>query len=240
MSKKNILLVEDDVELAELIQDYLSSEQYAVAWTDNGLDAVTQITQLQPDLVILDYMLPGLNGLQVCQQVSSRYHGAILMLTAKDDDMLEVASLNQGAIGFLSKPVRPHILLAHIKAHLRAADNTAHNEASDTSPNQTASSEKFHVQQLMLDGNAFRATLDQQDLSLTSAEFELLLLLAQNAGQALSRDVITQSLRGLEYDGLDRAIDMRISSLRRKLGDEEPPYQYIKTVRGKGYMLAQS
>ena len=230
MPSNRILLVEDDAELAELIHDYLSSEQFTIHWVDNGLDAVERILDEQPDLVILDYMLPGLNGLEVCKKVILGYSGPILMLTAKDDDMLEVASLNLGALGFLKKPVRPHILLAHIKAHLRVA--------AKRMARVTATSAPLIVQDLIVDQTALRATLAGVDLQLTSAEFELLLFLARNFGKPLSRDVISQSLRGLEYDGLDRTIDMRISSLRRKLGDEEPPYKYIKTVRGKGYLLA--
>ena len=232
MNAKRLLLVEDDVELAELIQDYLTSEQFIVTWTDNGLEAVERIVQEQPAIVILDYMLPGLNGLEVCKQVLPHFSGPILMLTAKDDDMLEIASLNHGALGFLKKPVRPHILLAHIKAHLRAAERQITSDDKVTAP--------LIVKDLMLDASALRATLAGVQLFLTSAEFELLFLLARHAGQPLSREAISQSLRGLEYDGLDRAIDMRISSLRRKLGDEDPPYHYIKTVRGKGYLLATS
>ena len=230
MPSNRILLVEDDAELAELIQDYLSSEQFSIDWVDNGLDAVERILGEQPDLVILDYMLPGLNGLEVCKQVIHCYSGPILMLTAKDDDMLEVASLNLGALGFLKKPVRPHILLAHIKAHLRMVEKRLERRTGGSAP--------LIVQDLSIDQTALRAKLAGIDLALTSAEFELLLLLARNVGKPLSRDLISQSLRGLEYDGLDRTIDMRISSLRRKLGDEEPPYRYIKTVRGKGYLLA--
>lgn len=230
MTAKRLLLVEDDDELAELIQDFLTSEQFIVSWTANGLDAVERIVQEQPDIVILDYMLPGLNGLEICKRVIPRYPGPILMLTAKDDDMLEIALLNHGALGFLKKPVRPHILLAHIKAHLRAAE-----KKPATDPDPTAA---LVVQDLILDISSLRATLAGTELILTSAEFELLSLLARNAGKPLSRDDISKSLRGLEYDGMDRAIDMRISSLRRKLGDEEPPYHYIKTVRGKGYLLA--
>jgi len=230
MTAQHLLLVEDDAELAELIQDYLASEQFTVSWSDNGTDAVERIVQEQPDIVILDYMLPGLNGLEVCKRVIPNYAGPILMLTAKDDDMLEITSLNHGALGFLRKPVRPHILLAHIKAHLRAAEKR---HTPDSSSNSS-----LVVQDLVLDVASLRATLAGVELPLTSAEFELLLLLAQSAGKALSRDEISQSLRGLEYDGLDRTIDMRISSLRRKLGDESPPYTYIKTVRSKGYLLA--
>lgn len=230
MDDKHILLVEDDAELAELIQDYLISEQFSISWVDNGNDAIVRIINEQPDLVILDYMLPGVNGLEVCKHVISQYTGPILMLTAKDDEMIEIASLNLGALGFLKKPVRPHILLAHIKAHLRSAAQHAAVRSEPSPP--------LLVQNLLIDQNAFRATLSGNEITLTSAEFELLALLGRHAGKPLSRDEISQSLRGLEYDGLDRTIDMRISSLRRKLGDEYPPYKYVKTVRGKGYLLA--
>ena len=119
-SPKTLFLVEDDLELAKMIEDFLTSESYQVQHTDNGLHAVEQISEAQPDLVILDIMLPGLDGVEVCRQIRANgFTNPVLMLTAKDDDFTEVSSLNTGADNYLNKPVRPHILLAHIKALLR-------------------------------------------------------------------------------------------------------------------------
>ncbi len=199
-------------------------------WTDNGKTAVEKILDDMPDLVILDVMLPGLDGVEVCRQVKSEFSNPILMLTAKDDELTEITSLNRGAMGYLTKPVRAHVLLAHIKALLR------HRNPEE----ETAFANVITIQDLVLRKNAYEASLDGQLLDLTTAEFQLLALLVEHAGQVISRDSLYRQLRGIEYDGIDRSIDMRVSSLREKMNDATPPYRYIKTIRGKGYLLVSS
>jgi DNA-binding response OmpR family regulator len=227
-SPQTLFLVEDDLELAKMIEDFLTSESYQVQHTDNGLHAVEQISAAQPDLVILDIMLPGLDGVEVCRQIRANgFTNPVLMLTAKDDDFTEVSSLNTGADNYLNKPVRPHILLAHIKALLRR------NQA----PSKKQGEALTEVQDLSINLEAYQLFKGDTEIQLTSGEFQLLALLAKNAGEPISRDSLYQQLRGIEYDGIDRSIDLRISSLRKKLGDDLPPYRYIKTVRSKGYLL---
>lgn len=227
MKKNSIVLVEDDVELAAMIQEYLTAENFEVHWVDNGYDAVEQIKRRQPDLVLLDLMLPKLNGIEVCRQIRSSYFDPVLMLTAKDDDMVEVTSLNTGANGYLTKPVRPHVLLAHIQAQLRSAGDK-----------KQTSSRGIQVQDLVVDKASIKATIGDKPLNLTYAEFRLLLFFCERAGQTISRNALYENLKGIPFDGIDRAMDMQISVLRRKMADEKPPYKYIKTVRSKGYMLA--
>jgi two-component system response regulator RstA len=228
-----ILLVEDDQELAPMIVAFLGDEGYDIEWVEDGALAVERIcSDPQPDLVILDVMLPTLNGVEVCLQVRKQYHKPILMLTAKDDEMTEITSLNRGADGYLTKPVRPHVLLAHIKSLLRRAETTL--QSSSLSVDSGA----LCVQSLEVRPASLTAYIDGEPMSLTTAEYQLLEYLIRHAGRMVTREELYHSLRGIDYDGLDRSIDMRVSSLRKKMDDANPPFRYIKTVRGKGYLLA--
>ena len=226
---QHIILVEDDAELAKMMQSFLISEGFKLSWVDNGLDAVALILKDKPDLVVLDIMLPGIDGVEVCQRIRSDFNNPVLMLTAKDDDFTEVSALNTGADGYLNKPVRPHILLAHIHALLRRKSQTS-----------TKTNEKLtQVQDLFINLKSYSLHKDEHEIILTSGEFQLLTILVESQGVPVNRDSLYQQLRGIAYDGLDRSIDLRISSLRKKLDDDIPPYRYIKTVRGQGYLLVQ-
>jgi DNA-binding response OmpR family regulator len=225
--KQKIVLVEDDHELARMIQAFLRGEGFDVLWADNGLQGAELILEEQPDIVVLDIMLPGIDGVEVCRRIRDSFINPVLMLTAKDDDLSEVASLNTGADGYLNKPVRPHVLLAHIKSLLRR------NQAGMTRLDKNI----VQVQNLLINMKTYTIKKDETDVILTSGEFELLAILVRSNGVPVSRDALYQQLRGIEYDGIDRSIDLRVSSLRKKLDDDVPPYRYIKTVRSKGYLL---
>ena len=228
-SSQKIILVEDDHELAKMMQSFLISEGFEVSWADNGIDAVALVIKESADLAVLDIMLPGIDGVEVCRQIRTKgFTFPILMLTAKDDDLSEVTSLNIGADGYLNKPVRPHILLAHIKSLLRRSQ-AGHPSLIDNSYTQ--------IQDLAINLKKLSLRKEGKEISLTSGEFELLAILVKSNGIPVNRDVLYQQLRGIEYDGIDRSIDLRVSSLRKKLGDDITPYRYIKTVRGKGYLL---
>ncbi|MCU7805704.1 MAG: response regulator transcription factor [Candidatus Thiodiazotropha sp. (ex Lucinoma borealis)] len=228
-SKQTIVLVEDDLELNQMISGFLQEEGYLVTSIFNGNDAIDAIVNQNPDLVILDLMLPGIDGIEICRRIRTKYINPIVMLTAKDDDLVEVASLQQGVDNYLNKPIRPHVLLAHVQAVLRRSTISA----KPTNPSHLV------VQDITLDPESLRVTLSDESLDLTTGEFELLAVLMENAGLPVSRDKLYKLTRGIEYDGLDRSIDLRISNLRKKLNDESPPYRYIKTVRGKGYLMSK-
>lgn len=223
--KKTLLLVEDDLELALLIEQFLQSEDYRVEVANDGEIACQIIDEKSFDLIILDLMLPKKDGLEVCRHLRKINATPVLMLTAKDDEMIEMASLKLGVDNYLKKPVRPHLLLAHIEAMLRRADYSASEPIA--SP-------------LTLSTENFTAALQGETLDLTSGEFQLLHYLYQRAGQIISREQLYVDIRGIPYDGIDRSIDLRISVLRKKMNDDHPPYQFIKTIRGKGYLLALS
>ena len=223
---KNVLLVEDDDELASLVHDYLANNGYEVDIVTNGNAAVERIDQTPPDLVILDVMLPGKTGMDVCRDVRPNYQGPILMLTALDDDMDQMLGLELGADDYIIKPVKPRLLLTRIRTLLR---RTATAEVCEDRALVEAGA-------LVIDEANRHVAVEGRSVDLTSTEFELLLLLAQEIGQVVDRNTIVQELRGFEYDGLDRSIDRRISRLRKKLSGNTD-LELIKTVRGKGYLL---
>lgn len=228
-----ILVVEDDPKLAGQIGRFLESYHYQVRIEQRGDRALNTIPQWQPDLVVLDLMLPGADGFEVCRAVRAGYRGAILMLTASEDDMDHVAGLELGADDFLIKPVHPRVLLAHIRLLLRRASGAQNGVAGA----EDSQSRQRRFGGLTLHTLQRRVELDGEDVILTPAEFDVLLLLATHADQIVSRDAILQTLRGIEYDGLDRSVDVKVSALRRKLGDNLRQPRRIITVRSKGYLL---
>ena len=235
--KTRILLVEDDERLADLTAEYLRKNDFEVLIESRGNTAQTRILDERPDLVILDVMLPGKDGFEVCRSVRPHYGGVILMLTARDEDFDQILGLELGADDYIAKPVQPRLLLARIKALLRRSPANPSSAGSDTAepsePSELAFG-RFRISQ------GTRSThLDNDAIDLTTAEFDLLWLLARHAGNILSRDDLLQELRGIGFDGLDRSIDARISRLRRKLGDDPENPTRIKTVRGKGYLFSK-
>ena len=209
-----ILLVEDDPRLAGLVCDYLRGAGLQVRHVGDGDEAVRVILDDPPELVLLDVELPGRDGLAVCRAVRERYAGPIVMLTARADEIDEIVGLEVGADAYLAKPVSPRRLLAHVRAQLRRPS-----AALQQGP-------------LSVDPSRREALLHGEVLSLGDAEFDLLVRLVERAGEVVRREDLLRELRGLDYDGLDRSIDQRISRLRKALGAD-----WIKTVRGEGYLL---
>lgn len=206
-----VLLVEDDVRLASEVAGYLERHGLSVRTLHRGEQAVAAAREA--DIVVLDWMLPGVDGLTVCQTLSAQTSRPILMLTARDGDESEVRALEQGADDYLAKPVRPKVLLARIRALLRRA----------RAPDTAVASGVYEVGPLRLDTRRREATIEDTPLDLTDAEFLLLHRLAAHAGTVLSRDALSLALTGRPHDGLDRTVDQYISRLRRKLGDDAHP-----------------
>lgn len=227
---QRILLVEDDESLAEWVKDYLSGKGYHVDICERGDTAVERIRQESPDLVLLDGMLPGLDGLDVCKAVREFYCNPIIMLTARDEEIDEVLGLELGADDYLTKPVKPRILLARIKAALRNTPLAQFQEKQCVEISLAG----LHIVQ-----SARTVTLDGELIKISSNEFDLLWLLAERAGEVVDREYLVNHLRGFSYDGFDRSIDLRVSRLRKKLGDDSSEPYRIKTIWGKGYLLAK-
>ena len=223
-----ICLVEDDLELAALTKERLEREGFRVLLEENGQEASRLIVKEQPDLVVLDIMLPGMDGFEVCREVRPRYAGPILILTARDDDLDEILGLELGADDFVTKPVKPRLLLARVRALLRRSRKGAMTSPSDT----------ISVGELTVDGSRREADISGAQIELTTTEFDLLFYLTSRSGEVVSRQEIYQALFQYDYDGLDRSVDVYISRLRQKLGDNPAAPHYIKTVRGVGYLMA--
>ncbi|WP_335738027.1 response regulator [Rheinheimera metallidurans] len=221
-----ILLVEDDLRLATLVQSYLAQHGFTVQLQSQGDAVAEHCRQFQPDLIVLDLMLPGLDGFGVCRQIRPWYKGPVLILTAKQSDIDQVLGLELGADDYVVKPVEPRVLVARINALLRR-----------TQSNTKTDQQELQFNRLLLKQRSREAWLDHERVDLTSYEFDLIWMLAKHAGQTVKREAIHQQIIGREYDGLDRTVDVRISHLRRKLNDNaETPFR-IKTVWGKGYLF---
>ncbi|MCW8328927.1 response regulator [Photobacterium sp. SDRW27] len=237
---KKIVLVEDDLKLCELLANYFRQQQFEVVTVSDGHLATDTIIQHQPDLVVLDLMLPGVDGLTICRNVRPMINSKILILTASDDDIDHVAGLEIGADDFVNKPIKPRVLLARIRMLLRRGEEepvaAADNSSVVGNLSESTATECSHGG---LDLNCLRksCSLDDETICLTDSEFDLLWLLACRPDEVLSREFLVKSTRGIEYDGLDRTIDNKIVSLRKKLKDNPTLPRKIITVRGKGYLF---
>ncbi|HTU64991.1 MAG TPA: response regulator [Steroidobacteraceae bacterium] len=228
-SATDILLIEDDPRLAELTATYLEQNGLRVKVEARGDRALERFTQEKPRLVLLDLLLPGKDGLSICRELRRVHDVPILILTAKDTDLDHVIGLEAGADDYVMKPVDPMVLLARVRALLRRAER-----------NSTTGSERkpdVLLGTLRISDTSREVWLGETAVTLTTQEFELLSLLAHRAGELVSRDEVFRTMRGIDYDGLDRSIDGRVSKLRRKLGDDAAAPTRIKTVWGKGYLL---
>lgn len=226
-----VMLVEDDPRLAALVMEYLNGYEFAVDLVTRGDTAVPHFQANQPDIVVLDLMLPGLDGMLVCRKIRELSKVPILILTAREDSYDEVSALEQGADDFVNKPVQPRVLLARLRALLRRVP-----VAQETS--QTADSQNLAFGALLISRGDRKVDWRGQAIVLSNTEFKMLLVLAEAAGQVLSRDAILKKLRGIEFDGLDRSIDNVISRLRRRFDDNAS--EKIKTVWGEGYLFSPS
>jgi DNA-binding response OmpR family regulator len=226
-----VLLVEDDEGLAGLIADYLGRNGLETHWVRRGDMAIEKTHELAPDLLMLDVMLPGQDGFDICRELRARGSTLpIMILTARDEDFDRVVGLELGADEFIPKPVQPRVLLAHVRAMLRRAGMRG------AAAPPTGDSIVFGC--LEIDVASRAARLSGKAVDLTSSEFDLLWLLARNAGRVLSRNDILNKLRSLDYDGSDRSVDCRIYRLRRKLGDLADSAERIKTIRNVGYLFS--
>jgi DNA-binding response OmpR family regulator len=222
-----VLLVEDDLRLASLTKEYLEGHGVAVVHVSEGRRGQDEALTGKYDAVLLDLMLPGRDGLEVCREVRARSDVPIVVLTARGEEADRVMGLELGADDYLAKPYSPRELLARIRAVVRRAKGRA-GPARDV----------VRVGTLAVDPAARRVTLGEREIALTGYEFALLLALARRAGRVLSREQLMELARGSAEDAFDRSIDVHVSRLRQKLGDDPKHPRLIKTVRGAGYVLA--
>jgi DNA-binding response OmpR family regulator len=224
----HILLVEDDVSLANLVRTYLEKNKFKVTWAKSAFDAKIKLSQCDFSLVILDIGLPDNDDFQLCAEIRKKSEIPILICTARNTNSDQIQGLELGADDYLVKPVEPKLLTAKIKALLR---RTHQLEASE---------KKVTVGCLFMDYTKNEVLINDEPLALTTQEFEILWLLATHDGVILSRDFLIKNIRGIDFDGFDRTIDIKISKLRKKLCDDSKPPKVIKTVWGKGYIFIGS
>ncbi|HEX4858533.1 MAG TPA: response regulator [Usitatibacteraceae bacterium] len=229
--RPHLLLVEDDADLSAAIHEYLQKSGIDVDVEQRGDRVVARVEAGSYDLVILDIMLPGKDGFEICRELRGAGRAVpIIMLTAKDEDFDQVLGLELGADDYLAKPVQPRVLLARIKALVRrASGEVAHGADRDT----------LVFGRLRIGAVNREVLLDDQRIELSPAEFDLLLLLASNAGRVMQREEILKSLRGLHYSNADRSVDARLYRLRRRFGKDTEANWKIKTVRPHGYMFCR-
>ncbi len=228
-----ITFVEDDADLAELIGDYLRSYGLDVTVLDRGDTAIEAILASPPDLVLLDIMLPGKDGLTICRELRPQYPGPIVMLTSLNSDMNQILGFELGANDYVLKTTPPSVLLARLRAHLRQAQT-----GGETSEPTRKASKILDFGTLQIDHMNRSVRFLGESIPLSTGDFDLLWELASHAGEVLTRDDLLLKLRGMRYDGLDRSIDVAISRLRKKLGDDTADPTKIKTIRQKGYLFA--
>jgi DNA-binding response OmpR family regulator len=230
-----LLMIEDDARLAQMVSAYLTQSGYEVIHAGDGEHGLEQLPLVQPELIILDLMLPGIDGLEVCRRIRAMPNGLartpVLMLTAKGDPMDRIIGLELGADDYLPKPFEPRELLARVRAVLRRRG-----EGSTTAERATP---VMRFGSLEIDRDARTVHVRGQQRELTSYQFDLLVAMAERAGRVLTRDQIMEAVRGRELEAFDRSIDVHIGRIRNAIEDDSKNPKRILTVRGVGYVFAK-
>ena len=220
----HVLVVEDEVDLSQLMSDRLTADGHQVTVAHSGSEALAAVSKRVPDVVVLDWMLPDIDGLAVCRQLRLQHLMPIIMVTARSEEVDRVLGLEVGADDYLVKPFSIRELLARVRAMLRRVDLEGRRQAP--------ASERVQSGPLVIDVASHTASLDGAPMHLTRKEFDLLHVLVTHPGRAFSREFLVTRIWGTEFDGYDRAVDTHVTRLRRKLG---PLGERIVTVWGVGY-----
>src|SRR5271169_200779 len=229
LSETTILIVEDNADIRHILDLMLKSAGYQTYTASNGAAALAQVAERRFDLILLDIIMPGMDGYQVARHLRADHATQdipIIMVSARDDVVDQVLGLDLGADDYICKPIEQSLLLARVRACLRRG-------APLPEP------ERIAIGRFAIDRGERTVYVGNREIAFSDAEFDLLWLLASNAGKVLSREDIFRATRGLEYDGLDRSIDMRISRLRKLLGDDSATPKLIKSIRSKGYLFSK-
>ncbi|MDJ0829915.1 MAG: response regulator [Desulfobacterales bacterium] len=224
MAKEHIFVVEDEPKISELLRDYLFQEKFTVTCLDRGDEVVARVKKEQPALILLDIMLPGMDGIQVCREIRKFSNIPILMLTAKVEEIDRIIGLEIGADDYICKPFSPREVIARVKAVLRRT--YAH-------PDTT----QMIAGPLSLNAETHQVTIDGQPLKLTPSEFGLLMVMMKHPGRVFSRSELLDRVQGYQFEGYDRTIDSHIKNLRRKVARKLPDQDIIQTVYGVGYQF---
>jgi two-component system, OmpR family, alkaline phosphatase synthesis response regulator PhoP len=230
ISNRTVLVVDDDVKTVDLVKLYLNRDGYHVLTAYDGSNALRMAREAHPDLIVLDLMLPGINGLQICSTLRGESNVPIIMLTARTTEQDKLTGLDLGADDYVTKPFSPKELAYRVRAVLRRTSE----EAGERGPRQIT------YGKLVMDFAKHEVHLDGKTLVLTPVEFKLLSVLISEPGRIFSRGQLIQKSMGYDFDGFDRTIDVHILNLRRKLESDPSRPHFIKTVYGAGYKLAEA
>jgi two-component system phosphate regulon response regulator OmpR len=223
-----LLVVDDDAGIRDLLADYLTKQGMRVATARDGKEMDERLANFQPDLVVMDLMLPGEDGLSLTRRLKAERDVPVIMLSARGEDIDRIVGLEVGADDYLPKPFNPRELLARIRAVLRRVNHQA----------EGVPDEMVRFGPFSLDLASQSLSREGQDIPLTQAEFTLLKIFVEHPNRALSRDQIMDWLKGFERDPFDRSIDVRVTRLRKKIEDDAANPVYIRTVWGQGYLFA--
>ncbi|OES46311.1 response regulator YycF [Domibacillus iocasae] len=229
--QKKILVVDDERPIADILQFNLKKEGYDVQCAYDGDQAVEMVEEMQPDLVLLDIMLPGRDGMEVCREVRKKYEMPIIMLTAKDSEIDKVLGLELGADDYVTKPFSTRELIARVKANLRR------HQAAPAQEEAAADTNEIAVGALTIHPDAYIVSKRGETIELTHREFELLHYLAKHIGQVMTREHLLQTVWGYDYYGDVRTVDVTVRRLREKIEDNPSHPSWIVTRRGVGYYL---
>lgn len=222
MPHQNILIVEDEKKIVELLRDYLQKAQYKVTFLERGDEVIASVRQNPPDLILLDIMLPGMDGMEVCREIRKFSTVPIIMITARIEEVDRLIGLELGADDYICKPFSPREVVARVKAVLRRV----HAEPSG---------EKIKAGPFLLDAQTHQVTIDGLELELTPSEFGLLKVLMTHPARVFSRNELLNLVQGYDFEGYDRTIDTHIKNLRKKIAQQLPNVEVISTVYGVGY-----
>ncbi|MGD9246813.1 MAG: response regulator [Desulfobacteraceae bacterium] len=240
----NLLLIEDDLKLSELIKHFLESNHFTVSCEVRGEHASDRILNEKPDLVILDILLPGKDGRAICREVRPYYDGPIIMLTALAEEVDQIVGLELGADDYITKPVRPRLLLSRINAILRLTARVgcepAPNAPTPTTISASSVASKIVIGDIEIDAANRSVRVAGQSEEFSTSQFDLLFYLANHAGRVITRNQLYKDLRGIDYDGFNRSIDLQIARLREKIGDNGKNPRIIKSIWGEGYMMVKT
>ena len=226
MSTQTVLLADDDAKIRELLELYLTKEGFAVVHASDGAEAILKAQQLKPDLIVLDIMMPVMDGMEVCRQVRKFSRVPVIMLTARLEDEDRIQGLELGADDYVSKPFNPRELVARVKAVLRRVPGVEEEQAG---------SDLIKFPNLMINRQEYVATSSGTSVQLTAKEMDLLWHMASHPGRVFSREQLLESIWGYEYFGDTRTVDTHIKRIRQKLGVKDDSLWDIKTVWGVGY-----
>lgn len=221
MSKK-ILIIDDEAKIVEICQDYLKAAGFSVVTSLDGEGGLEKARKENPDLILLDLMLPGMDGLDICRELRKEANIPIIMLTARVEETDKLIGLEIGADDYITKPFSPREMVARVRTVLRRAQGDA-------------SAEVIRAGNLTLDRNRFIVTIGDQEISLTPTEFEILATLASQPGRIFSRSQLLMAVRGVAFESYERAIDSHIRNLRKKLDADTGKFEWIVTIHGVGY-----